>query len=69
MYYCSPDRVVFVTTRDEYSRYYADDRKYFTLSSFYDEIGKPWDRRSMPMSHEPNPGALDVYRRWKELNG
>ena len=69
MYYCSPDRVVFITTRDEYSRYYADDRKYFTLSSFYDEIGKPWDRRAMPMAHEPNPGALDVYRRWKELNG
>jgi guanine deaminase len=27
MYYCSPDRVVFITTRDDYSRYYVDDRK------------------------------------------
>jgi tRNA(Arg) A34 adenosine deaminase TadA len=26
MYYCSPDRVVFITTRDDYSRYYVDDR-------------------------------------------
>jgi tRNA(Arg) A34 adenosine deaminase TadA len=25
MYYCSPDRVVFITTRDDYSRYYVDD--------------------------------------------
>jgi len=33
MYYCSPDRVVFITTRDDYSRYYVDDRKYFTLSN------------------------------------
>jgi tRNA(Arg) A34 adenosine deaminase TadA len=41
MYYCSPDRVVFVTSREDYSRYYVDDRKYFTLSNFYDEIGKP----------------------------
>jgi tRNA(Arg) A34 adenosine deaminase TadA len=23
MYYCSPDRVVFITTREDYSRYYA----------------------------------------------
>ena len=27
MYYCSPDRVVFITTRDDYSRYCVDDRK------------------------------------------
>ena len=58
MYYCSPDRVVFITTRDDYSRYYVDDRKYFTLSNFYEQIGKPI-----------NPRAIEVYRRWKELNG
>jgi guanine deaminase len=69
MYYCSPDRVVFITTRDDYSRYYVDDRKYFTLSNFYDQIGTPWQQRAMPMVHEPNPRAIEVYRRWKELNG
>jgi len=69
MYYCSPDRVVFITTRDDYSRYYVDDRKYFTLSNFYEQIGKPWQQRAMPMVHEPNPRAIEVYRRWKELNG
>jgi guanine deaminase len=69
MYYCSPDRVVFITTRDDYSRYYVDDRKYFTLSNFYEQIGKPWQQRAMPMVHEPNARAIEVYRRWKELNG
>jgi tRNA(Arg) A34 adenosine deaminase TadA len=69
MYYCSPDRVVFITSREDYSRFYADDRKYFTLSDFYDEIGKPWDQRKLPMVHEPHPDGIEVYRRWKELNG
>ena len=45
MYYCSPDRVVFITTREDYSHFYTDDRKYFTLASFYDEIAKPWEER------------------------
>jgi hypothetical protein len=52
----------------DYSRYYVDDRKYFTLSNFYEQIGKPWRQRAMPMVHEPNPHAIEVYRRWKELN-
>ncbi|WP_406693880.1 nucleoside deaminase [Singulisphaera sp. Ch08] len=68
MYYCSPDRVVFITTRQEYSQFYIDDRKYFTLANFYDEIGKPWNERTMPMVHEPNPAAVEVYQRWKALN-
>ena len=69
MYYCSPDRVVFITTREDYGRYYADDRKYFTLASFYGEIAKPWQERSMPMVHRPDPEAIEVYRLWKDRNG
>jgi guanine deaminase len=69
MYYCSPDRVVFITTRDDYSRYYIDDRKYFTLANFYAEFGKPWQERGLPMAYEPHPDGIEVYRRWKELNG
>ena len=68
MYYCSPDRVVFITTREDYSRDYVDDRKYFTLSTFYEEIAKPWRERRMPMFHEPHPDGIKVYERWKELN-
>jgi guanine deaminase len=69
MYYCSPDRVVFITTRDDYSRYYIDDRKYFTLSNFYAEFGKPWQERGLPMAYVPHQDGIEVYRRWKELNG
>jgi tRNA(Arg) A34 adenosine deaminase TadA len=68
MYYCSPDRVVFITTREDYAAHYVDDRKYFTLATFYDEIGKPWQQRRMPMVHEPHPDGIRVYERWKELN-
>jgi guanine deaminase len=69
MYYCSPARVVFITTREDYSPVDTDDRKYFTLSSFYGEICKPWKDRAMPMVHQPDPGAIGVYRRWEEKNG
>ena len=68
MYYCSPDRVTFITTRDDYSRFYIDDRKYFTLANFYDEIAKPWQQRTMPMQHTPHPDGIKVYQRWQELN-
>jgi guanine deaminase len=34
MYYCSPDRVVFLVTRDEYASFYQDDRKYITYDEF-----------------------------------
>ena len=35
LYCCSPDEVVFLTTRDAYEPYYVDDRKYFELNTFY----------------------------------
>ena len=68
MYYCSPDRVIFLTKREDYAAYYSDDRKYFTLAGFYDEIVKPWDHQTMPMSYEPIPEALDIYRLWEKRN-
>jgi guanine deaminase len=68
MYYCSPERVVFITRREDYSPYYTDDRRYFTLASFYDEISKSWDKRTLPMTHAPHPDGIAVYRRWQELN-
>ena len=68
LYYCSPDRVVFITTREDYSRYYKDDRRYFELETFYDEFSKPWQDRRLPMVHEPNERGIEVYERWQELN-
>ncbi|ORA57729.1 nucleoside deaminase [Mycobacteroides franklinii] len=69
LYYCSPDEVVFLTTRDAYEPHYVDDRKYFELNTFYGEFGKPWDQRRLPMRHESHDDAVDVYRLWQERNG
>ncbi len=68
LYYCSPDRVIFITTRDEYAQYYKDDKKYFELESFYDEFSKPWEERRLPMDHQPDEEGLKVYERWRQLN-
>ena len=61
MYYCSPDRVVFVTTREDYSPYYVDDRKYFTLANFYGEFAKPWDRAGDAHGPPASPDGIKVY--------
>ncbi|WP_040836099.1 nucleoside deaminase [Nocardia brevicatena] len=68
LYYCSPDEVVFLATREAYEPYYVDDRKYFQLSSFYDEFAKSWDQRGLPMRYEPHDAAIDVYRLWQDHN-
>jgi tRNA(Arg) A34 adenosine deaminase TadA len=69
LYYCSPDEVVFLTTRDGYAPHYVDDRKYFELDTFYQEFGKPWEQRRLPMRYEPRDEAVEVYRLWQECNG
>ncbi|MFI1970503.1 nucleoside deaminase [Streptomyces cinnamoneus] len=69
LYYCSPDEVVFLTTRDAYAPHYVDDRKYFELGTFYDEFAKPWDERRLPMRHDPREAATEVYAFWQERNG
>lgn len=69
LYYCSPAEVVFLITRESYERYYLDDRKYFEVSTFYDEFAKSWNRRRLPMRYDPHETAVDVYRLWNERNG
>lgn len=61
-------KVVFITKREDYAPYYVDDRKYFELHNFYDEFSKPWDKRRMPMEHQPDPEGISVYQRWTALN-
>ncbi|MDA3630491.1 nucleoside deaminase [Saccharopolyspora oryzae] len=69
LYYCSPDEVVFLTTREAYEPHYVDDRKYFELDTFYSEFAKDWRERRLPMRHEPSDAAVDVYKDWQERNG
>jgi len=69
LYYCSPDEVVFLTTREAYEPHYVDDRRYFELSTFYDEMAKAWQDRRLPMRHDAGDDAVEVYRVWQERNG
>ncbi|MEU6389225.1 nucleoside deaminase [Streptomyces sp. NPDC046939] len=69
LYYCSPDEVVFLTTREAYEPHYVDDRKYFELATFYSEFAKNWDERRLPMRHEAREDATAVYRFWQQRNG
>src|ERR1044072_3641490 len=69
LYYCSPDEVVFLTTRDAYEPHYVDDRKYFELDTFYQEVAKAWEQRRLPRRYEPREDAVDVYRLWQDRNG
>ncbi|PFV93154.1 tRNA-specific adenosine deaminase [Priestia megaterium] len=68
LYYCSPRKVEFITTREDYAPYYRDDRKYFELETFYGEYAKPIEERRLPMYYNKNSKGIDVYKRWKELN-
>lgn len=72
LYYCSPDEVIFLTTRQAYEPYYVDNRKYFELATFYDEFAKEWPQRRLPMHYDTRQdvraAAVDVYRLWQERN-
>jgi tRNA(Arg) A34 adenosine deaminase TadA len=68
MYYCNPDRVIFITQREDYARYYTDDRKYFSFGEFYQEFSKSYLERKMPMTYRPDPKGIEVYKLWQEIN-
>ena len=53
LYYASPDRVVFVVTREEEGRHYRDDQRYFEFENFYAEYLKPWHERACRWSTIP----------------
>ncbi|KQL53810.1 cytidine deaminase [Heyndrickxia shackletonii] len=68
LYYCSPKKVIYITTREDYAPYYKDDRKYFELETFYDEYKKPIEKRRLPMVQIKDEDSIKVYLRWSELN-
>ena len=69
LYYAGPDRVVFAVTREEETRFYKDDGRYFELESFYDEFGKTWPERRLPLERDPRPDGLAVYELYQKRNG
>ncbi|AKO92196.1 nucleoside deaminase [Priestia filamentosa] len=68
LYYCSPKKVIYITTREDYAPYYRDDRKYFELETFYDEYCKPIEERRLPMIQQKDEESIKVYQRWSDLN-
>lgn len=58
LYYCSPEKVVFLTQRDDYEPDYVDDRKYFELATFYAEFAKDWTEPRLPMEYQPRDAAI-----------
>lgn len=68
LYYCSPARVIFVTEREDYAEHYTDSREYFEFGEFYDEFGKSWQERNLPLIYEPREAGIEVYQHWETLN-
>ncbi|MFP3846444.1 nucleoside deaminase [Priestia filamentosa] len=68
LYYCSPKKVIYITTREDYAPYYRDDRKYFELETFYDEYCKPIEERRLPMIQQKDEESIKIYQRWSDLN-
>jgi hypothetical protein len=69
LYYCAPDEVIFLITREAYAPYFGNDHpKYFEPSSFYAELAKPWAQRRLPMRYQPRDEAVEVYKLWRQRN-
>lgn len=68
LYYCSPKKVIYITTREDYAPYYKDDRKYFELETFYEEYCKPIEERRLPMVQQKDEEGIKVYQRWSDFN-
>lgn len=66
MAYCGPDEIVFCTTREEYSKYYRDDRRHVRMETFNEALQIL--NQTVPMRYVAHPGALDVYKEWHRLN-
>jgi guanine deaminase len=69
LYHAAPDEVVFLATREEYAPYFGAPGKYFDPDTFYEEFGKPWDQRRLPMRYDPRNDAVGVFKLWRERRG
>lgn len=69
LYYAAPDRVVFAASREQEGEHYEDGGRYMTLASFYDEVAKPTDQRSLPHVQGESDDATEPFRRWTAENG
>lgn len=69
MEYSGPDRLVYATTREEYAKFYRDDRRHFAMETLTSATELIIDQSQLPVEHHPHPESLAVYRLWQEMNG
>ncbi|MFD0339905.1 nucleoside deaminase [Streptomyces sp. NPDC127117] len=67
LYYCSPDEVVLLTTRDAYEPHHVDDRKHFELDTFYGEFAKDHTERRQRVVARIGSGRRGVAHRYGGL--
>ena len=68
LYYAAPRTVIYAATREQESEHYEDGNRYMTLGTFYDEIGKPVARRSLPMQQGLSTDPVASFRHYAELH-
>ena len=71
MYLCAPRRITFITTRESYSIFYSDPRKYIVFNEFYGEFIKEFDQRrlSIKQCDEQNlqNEAVEIIKSWRKM--
>jgi tRNA(Arg) A34 adenosine deaminase TadA len=71
MYLCAPRSITFITTRESYSIFYSDPRKYITFNEFYGEFIKDFSQRRLPtkqfFEQKLQNEAIQIIKLWREI--
>ena len=71
MYLCAPRSVTFITTRESYSIFYSDPRKYIAFNEFYGEFLKDVSQRRLPTKQcreqELENEAIEIIKVWRKM--
>ena len=71
MYLCAPRSVTFITTRESYSIFYSDPRKYIVFNEFYGEFLKDVSQRRLPTKQcgeqELENEAIEIIKSWRKM--
>ena len=61
IYWARLDHIYYTNTRDDAARIGFDD------AALYDEIARPIERRTIPMTRIPSTEAEAIFREWEEM--
>jgi guanine deaminase len=71
MYLCAPRSVTFITTRESYSIFYSDPRKYIIFNEFYGEFIKDLTQRKLPTKQYCEQylqnEAIQIIKLWRKM--